>query len=398
MLDSKKIKILISTTIFPNRTDVTRCVFEKKLAVEMKNQCQLKVAVPVPYVPPLIPLGGYSAYRSLPNKDCLDGVEITHPRYLLIPKVLRSLHGFFMFGSLFPQYWKIFKVEKPDAILGIWAYPDGLANVLLAKVYSTPVVIACRGSDINRLTKQPIHRKLISWTLNQANYILSVSEALKQEIVSLGVPAQKIIVVPNGVENEIFFPLDQQQARQSLSLENTNKLIVNVSRLSFEKGVDVLIRMLAQLNDSTVTLALVGDGAERSSLESLALELGVKDQILFCGNVPNEKIPLWMNAADIFALGSRTEGWPNVLMEALACATPIVSTNVGGIPEIINSPDIGILVSPENPTEMAQAIQKALTIDWDAEKLRGRVVDRTWKNVAEDTCKLMALAAQQKQS
>jgi len=395
MREAQELKILISTTIFPNRADITRCVFEKKLADEMQDQCQLNVTVPVPYVPPFLAPEGYSAYRSLPKKDSLDGLEISHPRYFVIPKFFRSLHAFFWFGSLFPHYRKIFKTNKPDAILGIWAYPDGLTNLLLAKAHSIPIVIACRGSDINRLIKLPIHRKLIAWTLKRANYILSVSEALKTEIVKLGVPAENVIVIPNGVETEKFKPISQALARKQLNLNTSDKIIVTVSRLSYEKGVDVLINAIAKLSDHSVTLALVGDGAERATLEALVKTLGVEDRVKFYGSIPNHEIPLWLNAADVFALGSRTEGWPNVLMEALSCGTPIVSTNVGGIPEIINSPELGILVPPENPSEMAKSLQTALDRTWDPQQLRDRVSNRSWHNVAEETCQLLGLAAKQ---
>ncbi len=371
----------------------TRCVFVEKLARALNERCDLRISVPVPWVPPLKAPAAYEKYRGIPRRDELDGLPVVHPRYLVTPGVARSLHGFFMFLSLLAHHWRCIARQRPDVIFGVWAYPDGLANLLTGKLFSIPVVIACRGSDINYLTRHRLHRRLIRWTLNNADRVLSVSEALKREIVALGVPDEKVVVTPNGVEREKFKMISKRSAQRSLALTTGPRYIVSVSRLSREKGLDILVRAFARLSNRNAHLLLVGEGRERQNLENLCAQLGVADRVTLVGDRPNDEIPLWLNAADLFVLPSRTEGWPNVLMEAMACGKPAVGTRVGGIPEIISSPRLGIVAPAENPDALAEAIDDALLRFWDAAEIRQHIIQRDWGTVADETCLVLTESA-----
>ncbi len=382
----EKLRVLLSTTLFPNRAEKTRCVFVEKLARALEPRCELDISVPLPWTPPLLKRGPYAHYRAIPAHDQLDGLRLRHPRYFVIPKLARSLHGLFMFLSLLRHHRRLIASHRPDVILGVWAYPDGFANLLTGRLFSIPVVISCRGSDINYLARKRLHRALIRWTLCRAALVLSVSEALKREIVALGVPADKVIVIPNGIEAEKFQPLPPAEARHRLNLEPDRRYVVSVSRLSHEKGLDILLNALALMRDQTVHLLLVGGGAERSALKALAQRLGIAARVTFVGDTTHTQIPLWLNAADLFVLPSRTEGWPNVLMEALACGKPVVGTNVGGIPEIIDSTTLGHIVPAEDPQALADAMDTALTSRWDPVAIRASVENRDWGTVAGETC------------
>ena len=383
---SEKLKVLLSTTLFPNRAEKTRCVFVEKLARALSARCDLQISVPVPWVPSRLAPPGYRKYRTIPREDRLNGLALTHPRYIVTPGLARSLHGFFMFLSLLNHHRRLIARRRPDVIFGVWAYPDGLANLLTGKLFSIPVVIACRGSDINYLTQHRLHRALIRWTLNRADRVLSVSQALKREIVALGVPEEKVVVIPNGIEPEKFRMIPKAAAQRALKLPPGPRYLVSVSRLSHEKGLDILIRALARLRNRNAHLLLVGEGRERENLETLRQQLGVEDRVSLVGDQPNEAIPLWVNAADLFVLPSRTEGWPNVLMEAMACGKPVVGARVGGIPEIISNPRLGIVAPPNDPQALAEAIDEALLRFWDAAEIRQHIVQRDWGTVAAETC------------
>ena len=385
----RKITILLSTIIFPNRFEVTRGVYIQKIAQGLKKLSNLSISVPIPYIPQFINLQNYKFYKRIPKIDTLDNLKVFHPRYFIIPKIFRFLHGPFLFASTYFFYRKLIFKTKPDILLGFWTFPDGFANVLLARTHSIPVVIGCLGSDINHLTKNYIQRKFITWSLHNCNKVLSVSEALKENIAKLGIPKSEIIVIPNGIEADKFYPIDKSETRKKVSISSTSKIILCVSRLSHEKGIDVLLKSFKILPKKNVNLLIIGDGSERDNLTSLSKQLEIDDKVSFLGTINHAEIPLWINSADLMVLPSRTEGWPNVIMEAFSCGIPVVATNVGGVPEIITSRDLGIIVPAEMPEKMAEAMQHGLEKKWNSEIIRNLVKGRSWFTVAQETNKVL---------
>ncbi len=378
-------KILLSTTIFPNRLEPNRGVYIKKQVKELARREKLTILVPIPYFPSFIKNSGQSFYANIPVEDNLDGLHVYYPRFFIIPKIFRFLHGPFLFFSVYRFYRQVINSEKPEALLGFWSFPEGFANVLIAKCFKLPVIIGCRGSDINQLTRPYIQRKIISWTLGNCNRVLSVSEALKTEMVDkLGVSAERITVIPNGVEEDKFYPQNQDKVRETLGLNKREQIVVCVARLEAVKGVDVLIRAFAQVRGKGQRLAIVGDGEEMPRLKALVEELGLSDYVLLLGSKPHDEIPLWINAADLMVLPSITEGWPNVLMEAFSCGKPVVASRVGGVPEIVNDSSLGIMTRPGDADDLARGINDGLKRQWDANIIRARVLGRSWAIVAEE--------------
>ncbi len=290
-----------------------------------------------------------------------------------------------MFLSVYRFYRQVINRDKPDILLGFWSFPEGFANVLIAKCFKLPVVIGCRGSDINQLTKPCIQRKIISWTLGNCSRVLSVSEALKTEMTrKLGVPAERITVIPNGIEEDKFYPQEQGKVRETLGLNKRDRITVCVARLETVKGVDILVRAFAQVRCEGRLLVIIGDGEEMPRLKTLVEELGLSNHVLLPGSKPHDEIPLWVNAADLMVLPSLTEGWPNVLMEAFSCGKPVVASRVGGVPEIVNNPSLGIMTRPGDADDLAREINNALERQWDADIIRARVLGRSWATVAEE--------------
>lgn len=389
-------KILVSTGIFPNRNDVNRGVYIFKQAAALRKSNEVRAIAPVPYFPPVIPVEGYVKYSRIPTEDRLEDIHVLYPRYLVIPKIFRFLHGFTLFLSVVSVYRRVISEFKPDIIFGFFAYPYGFASVLLAKVFKLPVFVSCRGSDINWLARSFIRRKLIAWSLRRCQKVIAVSRALKKAIVELGVPEDNVVVVPNGIEVERFYQMDKREARKRLDLDADRRLAVCVSRLSFEKGIDILVESFTHLKDENVDLVVVGDGAQENELLQLAEKCGLNGRVRFVGAKPHDEVPVWINASDLVVLSSRTEGHPNVLLEALACGRPVVGTNVGGVPEIITSDDIGYTVEAEDPAALAEGIKRALARDWDSEKLCEVARARTWDNVAKDLLELISSCIEQR--
>ncbi len=380
-----RINILLSTVIFPNRFEINRGIYIKKQALELARRDRLTIVVPVPYLPSFLGSTPLGFYAKIPREDNIDGLHVHYPRYFIVPKVLRFLHGPFLFFSVCRFYYRVICDEKPEILLGFWAFPDGFANVLVAKIFKLPVVIGCLGSDINQCTKTYLRRKMIGWTLRNCDQVLSVSEALKAEMVNrLNVSPQRVTVIPNGIEEEIFYPRDRNEMREVLGLEKQCQIAVCVARLEPVKGIDILVHAFARIRRDGRLLVIIGDGEEMSRMKSLVEELGLSRSVLLLGSKPHDEIPDWINAADLLILPSRTEGWPNTLMEAFSCGKPVVASRIGGVPEIINSPMLGIMTNPGDAEDLARGIEEGLARDWDAEVIRARVLGRSWAVVTDE--------------
>jgi glycosyltransferase involved in cell wall biosynthesis len=377
-------KILISTGIFPNRFDVNFGIYNLKQTAALKNYGDVMVIAPVPYFPSSLKFAGYQKYSRIPRSDRIQEVNIHYPRCFVTPKILRSMHGLFLLVSTFRFYRKYIKRERFDAILGFFAYPFGFANACLGKIFKIPVFVSCRGSDINYLTKQRLRRKAISWALKNSTGVFCVSEDLRSKVIALGVAPDKVSVIPNGIETDRFKRMDQAQARADLGLDAAARILICTSRLDPEKGIDVLVDAFSLVEEDDVQLIIAGWGTEEKKLRSQVERLELHDRIRFAGNIPHHEVPKWLNAADLFVITSRNEGYPNALVEAMACGLPIVAARVGGVPEIITSSEIGLMVEAENPRAAAEAISLALTKKWDRDMLSRVAHQRSWVNVAGD--------------
>lgn len=380
----RQLRILISTGIFPNRERGNRGIYNLKQAEALRRYCEVRVIAPVPYFPRFLPSSTYASYARIPRADRIGIFEVAYPRYFVTPRVLRSLHGFFLYLSVWRHYRRAIAEFRPDVILGFFAYPYGFANALLGATFGVPVVVSCRGSDINWIARSRIRGRLIAWSLRRCVRVFAVSGAMRDSIAALGVPADHVAVVPNGIEPERFPRDDPGPARERLGLEADRRWIVAVGRLSYEKGPDVLVRAFARLRDEDTRLALVGDGPMEEALRALADEMGVADRVHFAGDRPHDEVFAWITAADVFALPSRTEGWPNALVEALACGRPAVAARVGGVPEILTDESLGLMVEPEDPAALAAALEDALGRSWDRDHIAARGRARDWDAVARD--------------
>jgi teichuronic acid biosynthesis glycosyltransferase TuaC len=379
-------KVLVFTNLYPNNKSPNHGVFVKERMTHFAklDGCSVKVVAPVPYYPP-IKFGWRWKLAQVAEQESRQGIEVYHPRYFMIPKVGMTLYGVMMFLSVLSTVKKIRRNFDFDLIDAHFVYPDAFAATLLGRFFKKPVVVSARGSDINLYGRFPLIRPLLRYTLQKSNGIVAVSKALKETMVGLGIPDQKITVIPNGVDTEKFRPLPKKEAREKLGVPLNKKVILSVGHLTQNKGFDLVIKavkiLLQEYHQRNIYLAIVGDGVFRNKLEKVVASSGLDPYVRFTGSLPHEELFLWYNAADLFCLASDIEGWPNVILESLACGTPVVATAAGGIPEIIQSDQIGLLTERDE-SEIAKAIDVGLAKSWSADDLLRYARIHSWERTA----------------
>jgi teichuronic acid biosynthesis glycosyltransferase TuaC len=350
----------------------------------------LRGVAPVPFFPPIRLHSRWHQYTDVHHREQIAEMEVYHPRYITIPRVGMALYGLLYFLSILPFMRRLNRVYPFDLLDAHYIYPDGLAAVLLAKALNKPVVLSARGTDINLYIKLPLIRRWILYALRNCDRIIAVSTALKRKMVAAGIDGRKIEVVPNGVDVAKFPAIPRHQARQALGLPGGEGLLLSVGSLRPSKGFQYLMEAVSGINrshpDLKLKLYIVGYGHYRRKLERDIVRLGLQETVHLVGRVPHHQMHLWYNACDLLCLASETEGWPNVLFEALACGLPVVSTGVGGVPEIIVSPEYGLLLKDETgPALVAQlqdVIPAALNRKWDPQKMMAYAGQHTWEAIA----------------
>ena len=219
--------------------------------------------------------------------------------------------------------------------------------------------------------------------------VVAVSDDLADSLYKIGIKKQKIEIVPNGVSGR-FKPGNRVLCRQKQDLPEKAFIVLFVGLFVPVKGLDVLIDALSKWRTETDwKCVLVGDGPEKADIVDRILRHELNRQFVFAGRQPVECIPAWMQSADVLVLPSRSEGRPNVAIEAQACGIPVVATRVGGTAEIVMDGKTGVLVDPEN----SDALENALRIMKRNENLRLEMGKRanefiseqgfTWKDNAE---------------
>ena len=308
-----------------------------------------------------------------------------HPRYFLIPKISMAWQGASEFAGCLTCVKAIHRRWKIDCVDAHYVYPDGMAAVLLGRYLGVPVIVSARGTDINLLPKFWLVRRMIQWTLAQAAAVIAVSEALKEAMVGLGIEPGKIAVVPNGVDPARFQRVPTREARERIGLPLDRLILVSVGTLIPSKGHESIIRALGQPENRQQKwlLYILGEGHHRAHLERVAEELGLRERIHFVGKRPNQELQFWFSAATLSCLASSREGWPNVVTESLACGTPVVATRVGGIPEILHSEELGILVE-QTVDSIAEGLNRAMCTNWNRERISLQARERTWRTVAAE--------------
>ena len=349
-------RILFISNLYPNPHSPNAATFSRQQITALRNIAHVDVIAPIPWPVRLRVSIPYS-YTDL-------DMEVHHPTYFYTPKILRGLYGQFYLASIRSIAEKLLATRNYDCIYSSWLFPDGWAAAQLASKFAIPLFVNVVGTDVNRLKMGSSVTEKALWVVDRAQRVIAVSNNLKKTLIKFGADPQKIEVVYNGVNRSIFRPMDRNKTRINLDIPIGRTVVLFVGNLKKEKGVFELTEAFAQLvkhrTDLDLELALVGSGPCEQKLRSFLKRNGGLNRVRFVGSIPLEEVAQWMNACDVFCLPSYMEGQPNVVIEALACQTRVVATNVGGIPELDSGQGAIQLVNPKSVKELTVAIEGML--------------------------------------
>ena len=356
-------KVLLFSSLYPSTVRPIHGIFvETRLRELLKTgQVQAKVVAPVPWFPSKSPrFGEYAQFAATPRFEHRNGLDVHHPRYLLLPKVGMNMAPYAMALGALPTVRRLQREGFDfDLIDAHYYYPDGVAAGLLAKWLGKPFFVTARGTDLNLIPEYPFPRKLILKTASAASGSIGVCKALIDSLEQLGADPVKLHTLRNGVDLERFTPEPRELARQRLGLQTQGPYLLSVGHLIERKGHHIAIEALVALPG--VTLLIAGSGPEERALKSLASRLGVSDRVHWAGVVPQAELRWWYSAADVLTLCSSREGWANVLLEAMACGTPVIATDIWGTSEVVSTEAAGRLMERRDARALADAWQDLMS-------------------------------------
>ena len=371
------LRVLTLSTLFPDASRPTLGPFVERQTLGLAAHPDVDLKLVSPRGLPPWPLSLHPRYGALagvaPHEDW-KGLDCYRPRFLALPGTGGGFAAKAMVRALAPLLARIRSDFAFDVIDAEFFFPDGPAAVELGRIFNVPVSIKARGADIHFWGTQAATAAQVIHAGKTADGMLAVSAALKDDMTALGMPAERIRIHYTGVDLSLFKPLDRAATKAALGI--TGPLIVTLGALIARKRQHLVIDALAQLPGAS--LALIGKGEDAEKLKAQAAALGIADRLLMPGAMPHADIARWLAAADVMCLPASSEGLANAWVEALACGTPIVITDVGGARELIDRPEAGRLIEPD-ATIIATAIRAVLANPVDPHKVRACAERFTWE-------------------
>lgn len=367
---ARPLRILLFSTLYPSSVRPAHGIFvETRLRELLKSgQVDARVVAPVPWFYSTDPRHGDKArMAATPRRESHNGIDVRHPRYLVIPKVGMSAAPLLLALAAVPAIQQVLDEGFDfDVLDAHYYYPDGVAAAWLARRFRKPLTITARGTDLNLIPQYALPRRMIQWAARQADASIGVCAALMDVLRDdllrdAPLPGGRLHVMRNGVDLQRFAPRDPQAMRAKLGLDGA-PLLISVGHLIERKGNHLTIAAMPELlaQHPQARLLLVGEGDQRQLLQQQVRSLGLEARVRFVGAVPHAQLADWYSAADLSVLASSREGWANVLLESMACGTPVVATNIWGTPEVVADPVAGELVDRRDAPSLAQGMLRLL--------------------------------------
>lgn len=378
------VKILVFSSLFPNSRQASHGIFvENRLRqlLAFAPEIEARVVAPVPWFPLKSPrFGEYARYAAVERSAVRNGVEVLYPRYPVIPKVGMRLAPWLMYQAVRGAVRAVrdsgFDFDLIDAH---YFYPDGVAAMRLAAEFGRPFTVTGRGTDLNLIPNYPGPRRLIRQTADAASCCITVSDSLRRRLTEMGVASSRVTVLRNGVDLEFFRPAtDRVSLREELGY--CQRTLLSVGNLVELKGHDLVIAALCDLPE--VSLVIAGDGPQEAELRLLADQKSLGDRVRFVGRLDPASLRQHYQAADALVLASSREGWANVLLESMACGTPVVATAVGGTPEVVAEAAAGQLTRDRSAAAVADAIRALLADPPDRAATRAYAEGFSWDDTS----------------
>ena len=366
--------LVIITNLYPLPWEPNRATFNRKQFSQLDDHYNKSVLVPVAFIQ------WFTHRKKIQQTEHLRFVP-----FFYLPKIGRRFYSLSLFLSiLLHSGWWLFN-KRPKIILASWAFPEAVAACWLSQLFKSRFFFKVHGSDINLHGKIPARAKQIVNAAKYATGILSVSKALANEMVQMGIDKNKIAIIYNGVDHQQFLIADEPST--------DGDYILYVGNLKHDKGVSELLQGFSQITNEQplLTLVFAGAGNEKSRLLALAKQLKMSEKVTFLGTVAHQQLPKLIANAKVLALPSYHEGVPNVVLEAMACGTPVLATKVGGIPEVVNEAVCGQLIQPRSDNEVAQGLRVILAKKWNKTLIRQHSKVFTWAKNKKQLVELLSL-------
>jgi len=372
------LKIAVVTRYFPNSAEPWQGRSAYQILRVLARKADVQVFFPNAMYPSWLKPRSRT-YDQLDPSYSPPEVKVRYYNYPALPLLSRPLNGWTAARALLPEV----RSFSPDIIHSFFVYPEGWAALKIGRALSVPVVAKGIGSDINR-NRDPISAMHTRTVVSEADFLFAVSGDLRRKAVAMGARPEKSRAILNGCDLSVFHVRDRLEARQRLQIAPNAEAVVYVGRMDVKKGLRELVEAAVALHSQRPNLHvyLVGEGPDRLLIESAIQSNNAKNYVHALPACTFDEVAIWMAAANVFTLPSYMEGCPNVVLEALASGRPVVATNVGGIPEIMDD-NCGQLVPPRDTAALTRALEAVLDRDWDAEAISARC-SRSWSDVASE--------------
>lgn len=384
-----KLRTLLFSTLYPSSVRPNHGIFvETRLRELLKSgEVETRVVAPVPWFPSSSArFGEWGRLAATPLAERRNDIEVLHPRYVLPPVVGMNIAPWLLAWGARASVARLIRDGFDfDLIDAHYYYPDGVAAAMLARWFKKPFVVTARGTDLNLIPEYRIPRKLIVAAATQASASIGVCAALMDSLRALGVSPETTHVMRNGVDLVRFSPQNVDVMRRKLNLP-AGPLLLSVGHLIERKGHHIAIEALQHL--PRVSLAIIGEGGERAALEKLVAQLGLAERVRLVGAIPNTELAGWYSAADALILASSREGWANVLLESMACGTPVVATRIWGTPEVVQNENVGALVDKRDGAAFAEVIRLILAKQLDRQFIRHYAEGFSWQATTDAQLRL----------
>ena len=379
-----RLNVLALSYLFPNTAQPAYGIFVLNRLKAIHKYCDVNVIAPIQWYPFIHHVRGAMRGPGVLRSTEIEGLAVFHPRFVVIPRFMKWIDAitFWISARSVVKKQSMLQTFKYDLVDVHWTYPDIVAGYLLAKRRNKKFIVTIRGHEALYDNESSLRRWLVAYFLRKADFVITLSDELRDKVIGLGIAAEKSKTVLNGVDIQHFRPLNRDECRRQVGVPIDSKVMVSVGRVTEGKGHQDLVRIMPSLNKcGSVELYIIGgvnpEDDFTHTLHKMIADLNLKN-VHLVDSVSHDQLPLWYSAADLFCLASKREGCPNVVLEALACGTPVVVTNVGSVSELIVPGENGALVELAQLDSLGQVVSSALEKSWDRTRIAARMANWGW--------------------